>query len=112
MLAGIQQAHCECWVEIPRPPTSWPQLIRTGCRSRATLRRDPAQQIPNYVAINPVDRYDSFQIAGPAYLGPSYEPFKVTGDPDAPEFSVPNVGLKDEAAHSPPQRTQRTETQN
>ena len=60
------------------------------------LRHSPAQQIPNYVAINPVDRYDSFRIAGPAYLGPSYEPFKVTGNPDAPAFSVPNVGLKDE----------------
>jgi len=59
------------------------------------LRRDPMQQIPNYVTINPVDRYDSFQIAGPAYLGPSYEPFKVTGDPDKPEFAVPNVGMKD-----------------
>ena len=61
------------------------------------LRHDPAQQIPNYVSINPVDRYDSFQIAGPAYLGPSYEPFKVTGNPDAPKFSVPNVGLSDPA---------------
>ena len=60
------------------------------------LRHNPAQQIPNYVAINPVDRYDSFRIAGPAYLGPSYEPFKVTGDPDAPAFSVPNVGLTGE----------------
>lgn len=60
------------------------------------LRHNPAQNIPNYVAINPVDRYDSFQIAGPAYLGPSYEPFKVNGDPDKPEFSVPNVGLTDE----------------
>ncbi len=62
------------------------------------LRHNPAQQIPNYVAINPVDRYDAFQIAGPAYLGPSYEPFKVTGDPDKPEFAVPNVGLNDKDA--------------
>ncbi len=62
------------------------------------LRHDPAQQLPNYVAINPVDRYDSFQIAGPAYLGPSFEPFKVTGDLAAPQFSVPNVGLSEQAA--------------
>lgn len=60
------------------------------------LRHNPTQQFPNYVAINPVDRYDSFQIAGPAYLGPSYEPFKVTGNPDSPDFSVPNIGFKDE----------------
>ncbi|MFP6702678.1 MAG: DUF1501 domain-containing protein, partial [Planctomycetaceae bacterium] len=38
------------------------------------LRADSPKALPNYVALNPVDRYDSFQIAGPAYLGPSYEP--------------------------------------
>jgi hypothetical protein len=63
------------------------------------LRRNPDQQLPNYVTVNPVDRYDSFQIAGPAYLGPSYEPFKVTGDPDKPNFAVPNVGLKNKEAN-------------
>ena len=61
------------------------------------LRHDSAQQIPNYVAVNPVDRYDAFQIAGPAYLGPAYEPLKVKGDPSRPEFVVPNVGLKDKS---------------
>ena len=55
------------------------------------LRRRPGQAIPNYVAVNPVDRYDSFQIAGPAYLGPGYEPFKVTGNPNDPNFQVPNI---------------------
>ena len=58
------------------------------------LRRDPLRSIPNYVAVNPVDRYDSFQIAGPAYIGPAYEAFKVTGDPNKPQFEVPNIGLK------------------
>lgn len=57
------------------------------------LRRQPGQSIPNYVAVNPVDRYDSFQIAGPAYLGPGYEPFKVTGNPNDPNFEVPNINL-------------------
>jgi hypothetical protein len=60
------------------------------------LRSDPSRRIPNYVGVNPVRRYDSFQIAGPAYLGPSYEPFSVGGDPNSPEFAVPNIGLKDE----------------
>ncbi|MDG2390033.1 MAG: DUF1501 domain-containing protein [Planctomycetaceae bacterium] len=60
------------------------------------LRHKPTQQFPNYVTINPVDRYDSFQIAGPTYLGPSYEPFKIIGNPDTPDFSVPNIGFKDE----------------
>lgn len=60
------------------------------------LRRDAGRKIPNYVAVNPVDRYDSFTIAGPTYLGPSYEPFKVTGDPSRPNFEVPNIGLADQ----------------
>jgi uncharacterized protein (DUF1501 family) len=57
------------------------------------LRRDPTRSIPNYVAVNPVDHYDSFTIAGPTYIGPAYEPFKVTGDPNSPSFEVPNIGL-------------------
>jgi hypothetical protein len=58
------------------------------------LRSDPTRSLPNYVAVNPVDRYDSFTIAGPSYLGPSYEPFRVTGNPNRPNFEVPNIGLK------------------
>ena len=57
---------------------------------------DPKRSIPNYVAVNPVDNYDNFAIAGPTYLGPSREAFKVVGDPSAPQFRVPNVGLADE----------------
>lgn len=57
------------------------------------LRHDPKRKIPNYIAINPVDRYDSFTIAGSTYLGPSYEAFKVIGDPSQPSFEVPNIGL-------------------
>lgn len=56
----------------------------------------PDQSIPNYIAVNPVDNYDNFTIAGPTYLGPSREAFKVVGDPSAPQFRVPNVGLADE----------------
>ena len=59
------------------------------------LRRNSNRKLPNYVAVNPVDRYDAFQIAGSAYLGPAFEPFKVTGDPSKPDFEVPNIGLKD-----------------
>jgi hypothetical protein len=59
------------------------------------LRSGPARTLPNYVGVNPVVRYDSFTIAGPGYLGASYEPFAVTGDPSAPHFEVPNIGLKD-----------------
>ena len=61
------------------------------------LRSDSPKALPNYVALNPVDRYDAFQIAGPAYLGPSYEAFRVTGDPSKPQFAIPNIGVKKDA---------------
>lgn len=59
---------------------------------------DPKRGIPNYVAVNPIDNYDNFTIAGPTYLGPSREAFKVVGDPNAPDFRVPNIGMRDESA--------------
>ncbi len=60
-------------------------------------RFDPNRALPNYVGVNPVTNYDNFQIAGPAYLGPSYEPFAVRGDPSNPRFEVPNIGMRDES---------------
>ena len=57
------------------------------------VRYDPRRALPNYVGVNPIVRYDNFTIAGPAYLGEGYAPFAVTGDPNAPNFRVPNVGL-------------------
>lgn len=56
------------------------------------LRSDPTRRIPNYVGVGPIP------YLGSAYLGPSFEPFAVSGNPDAPQFEVPNVGLKDTAA--------------
>lgn len=56
-------------------------------------RRDSVRSLPNYIAINPVDRYDSFTIAGPTYIGATHAPFSVVGDPSNPAFEVPNVGL-------------------
>lgn len=69
------------------------------------LRRDPNRALPNYIAVNPVDRYDNFVIAGPTYLGPSYDPFKIFGDPSQPEFRVPNIGLDSEQLDRLTQRT-------
>lgn len=59
------------------------------------LRNDRPHILPNYIAVNPVDRYDSFTIAGPTYLGPAHEPFKIYGDPSHPQFEIPNIGMKD-----------------
>lgn len=44
--------------------------------------------MPAYVGINPPLEYN-----GPAYLGDAYSPFVVSGDPNQPTFSVPNIGL-------------------
>jgi hypothetical protein len=63
----------------------------------AHLRSGTPRALPNYIAVNPVDAYDNFTIAGPAYLGPAYEPFAVVGDPSRPGFAVPNIGLSDDA---------------
>jgi hypothetical protein len=48
-------------------------------------RRNP---LPSYVGLNPPLEYN-----GPAYLGDTYSPFVVSGDPNSPTFSVPNIGL-------------------
>lgn len=59
------------------------------------LRANGNKAIPNYVTVNPVDAYDSFTIAGPTYLGPAFEPFRVVGDPSHPQFQVPNIGMSE-----------------
>ncbi len=58
-------------------------------RSAEGPRTNP---LPMYVGINPPLEYN-----GPAYLGDAYSPFTVTGDPNSPNFSVPNIGLSDQS---------------
>lgn len=54
-------------------------------------QKGPRQSpLPSYVGINPPLEYN-----GPAYLGDTYSPFVVSGDPNSPTFSVPNIGLTD-----------------
>ena len=55
------------------------------------LRSDRDRSLPNYVGVNPIP------YLGSAYLGPAYEPFAVTGDPNDPQFDVPNIGIADPA---------------
>ncbi len=59
------------------------------------VRHDARRVLPNYVGVNPIVNYDNFTIAGPGYLGEAYAPFAVLGDPNAPSFRVPNIGLSD-----------------
>jgi hypothetical protein len=62
---------------------------------RAKDRR--STPLPNYIGVNPIVNYDSFTIAGPTYVGAAYSPLAITGDPNAPNFEVPNMGLSDQS---------------
>jgi uncharacterized protein (DUF1501 family) len=72
-----------------------PQPVYPDWMSIANYARfDPSKPLPNYIGVHPITNYDNFVIAGPTYLGPAYGPFMVHGDPSAPGFRVPNVGLE------------------
>ncbi len=72
-----------------KPKPDFPDLFTVA----NYLRAEPGRTIPNYVGVNGIQGYDGFQIAGSAYLGAAYEPFRVHGDPSSPRFSIPNIGL-------------------
>jgi hypothetical protein len=54
------------------------------------VRTVSSRTIPNYVGVNPIP------YLGPAYLGQTHEPFVVHGDPNLPDFTVPNLGISDQ----------------
>jgi len=72
-----------------KPKPRYPDWMCVANYLRAG-NRHPSEILPEYVGINPPLEYN-----GPAYLGDAYSPFSVTGDPNAPGFSVPNIGLTD-----------------
>lgn len=76
-----------------KPAPVYPDFMSVAHR----LRPSRPGGLPGYVGVNPIVRYDNFIIAGPGYLGDSYGPFAVTGDPSTPGFRVPGVGLDDPA---------------
>lgn len=71
----------------PKPKYPDWMTVTNYLRSQQEPRSNP---LPRYVGINPPLEYN-----GPAYLGEAYSPFTVSGDPNAPQFTVPNIGLKD-----------------
>jgi hypothetical protein len=71
----------------PKPKYPDWMTVANYMRAKDGPRTNP---LPAYVGINPPLEYN-----GPAYLGDAYSPFVVTGDPNAPAFSVPNIGLTD-----------------
>lgn len=73
----------------PKPKYPDWMTVANYLRSAEGPRTNP---LPMYVGINPPLEYN-----GPAYLGDAYSPFTVTGDPNSPKFSVPNIGLSDQS---------------
>ena len=82
---GTQQLLTGHPVRILKQKPDHPDIFAITNR----LRFDPSRTIPNYVGVNPAN------YLGSAYLGPAYEPFTVSGDPNDPKFNVPNIGLSD-----------------
>ena len=70
----------------PRYP-DW-MSVANYLRAQSGPRTNP---LPAYVGVKPPTTYN-----GPAYLGDAYGPFIVSGDPNAPNFSVPNIGLTEQ----------------
>lgn len=69
----------------PKPKLPDWMCVANYLRAQQGPRTSP---LPAYVGINPPLEYN-----GPAYLGDAYNPFTVSGDPNNPNFSVPNIGL-------------------
>ena len=69
----------------PRLP-DW-MSVTNYLRSQAGSRTNP---LPAYVGVNAPTTYN-----GPAYVGDAYSPFSISGDPNNPNFVVPNIGLFD-----------------
>ena len=67
----------------PRYP-DW-MCIANYLRAQQGPRTSP---LPAYVGVNPPLEYN-----GPAYVGEAFSPFVVSGDPNQPNFQVPNIGL-------------------
>lgn len=71
----------------PKPKLPDWMSVANYLRSQEGQRTNP---LPLSAGVNPPATYN-----GPAYLGDAYAPFSVTGDPNLPDFVVPNIGLSD-----------------
>ncbi|MBI1917869.1 MAG: DUF1501 domain-containing protein [Planctomycetes bacterium] len=82
--------------------TGWPAVLTGGGTPTSVfpeigavvkkVRPQGRGGLPTYVTIS--HRID---FVGPAYLGKGYEPFVAVGDPSAPDYRVPNLGLPADA---------------
>jgi hypothetical protein len=83
--SGPQQLFTGFPITVNRLKPDHPDLFAIVDRIRA----DPARAIPNNVGVPPVP------YLGSAYLGPAHEPFAVHGDPNDPQFAIPNIAVRE-----------------
>jgi uncharacterized protein (DUF1501 family) len=78
---GQQQMFTGQEVREFKPKSSYPEFLSITNYLRQRVER----RLPNYVGVQPIP------YLGAAYLGAAYEPFAVSGDPNSPDFQVPNL---------------------
>lgn len=84
---GTQQLFTGHPVRVLKQKPDNPDLMSIAHR----LRSGGSRKVPNYVGVPPISYF------GSAYLSPAYEPFSVSGDPNTPNFNVPNIGMQNVA---------------
>jgi hypothetical protein len=79
---------------IPKSPRGFVNDAPMAGSIVAKCRENVNRGVPNYVSVVDDGRHlpDVFSF-GAAYLGPSYTPFVVPGDPSKPGFSIPNLNV-------------------
>lgn len=79
---------------LPKEPTGFVNDAPAVGSIVAKMREHRRAGVPNYISgADPGrDGVDVFSF-GAAYLGPSYVPFSIAGDPSDPRFEVKNIGL-------------------
>jgi uncharacterized protein (DUF1501 family) len=83
--SGPQQIFTGRPVALGKLRADYPDLFAITHR----LHADRSGSLPGYVGVGPIP------YLGPAFLGSAHGPFVVGGDPNQPDFRVPDVGLGD-----------------
>jgi hypothetical protein len=86
--SGPQQIFTGRPVALGRLRADYPDLFSVTHH----LHANSSSSLPGYVGVNPIP------YLGAAFLGPTHEPFVVGGDPNHPDFRVPNIGIRNDEA--------------
>jgi uncharacterized protein (DUF1501 family) len=79
---GQQQMFTGQEVRQFSPKSQYPEFLAITNYLRGRRERT----LPNYVGVHPIP------YLGAAYLGSAYDAFAIHGDPNSPQFAIPNLG--------------------